>query len=295
MRIIVAGGSGFLGRALTTRLQERGDDVTILSRRPSALHHVAWNPDDARGTWSEQLATADAVVNLSGAPVDRGRWTDARKAELVRSRLGTTRTIVEALDHRHSRALLLNASAVGYYGSHGDEELTEATPAGQGFLASLCEEWEAEALKASPRRRVVLLRTGLVLDATSGALARLLLPFRLGVGGPLGSGRQFWPWIHREDWVRLVLFAIDDGRVHGPLNLTAPNPVSNRDFSRALGRVLRRPAILPAPSFVLRLLLGEMADAMVLGGQRAMPARAQALGFTFAFPDLEEALRSLVV
>ncbi len=294
MRIVIAGGSGFLGRALSARLQERGSDVRVLTRRPAAPHHVLWNPLDQQGAWTDEVARADAVVNLAGESVDGGRWSAARKRILIDSRMITTRGIVQALGRGRRDGVLLSASAVGFYGTRGDETITENSSAGNDFLATLCRKWEDEATKATGIRRVVLLRTGLVLDRHHGALARLLTPFRLGLGGPMGSGLQYWSWIHREDWVRLVLFAIDDARVSGPVNLTAPEPASNRDFARALGRVLRRPALLPIPSLALKLLLGEMAEAMVLGGQRVVPAKVQALGFSFGFHQLDDALRDLV-
>jgi uncharacterized protein (TIGR01777 family) len=293
MRIVIAGGAGFLGRALTDRLRSRGDTVRVLSRRPAAREQVQWDPSDSSGAWTEEIAVADAVINLAGEPVDRGRWTPTRKAALVNSRIQATRAIAAALRARQSQATLLNASAVGFYGSRGSETLTEDSPPGDDFLARLCVAWETEAVTASPRSRVVLLRTGLVLAADGGALARLLAPFRVGVGGPFGEGHQYWPWIHRDDWISLVLFAIDQSVVSGPLNLTAPQPVTNREFARVLGQVLHRPAVLPAPAFALRLALGEMADAMLLGGQRAVPARAQAAGFVFAYTDLAQALEQL--
>jgi uncharacterized protein (TIGR01777 family) len=293
MRIVIAGGTGFLGRALTDRLRSRGDMVRVLSRRPAAAEQVQWDPDDSAGAWTEEVAVADAVINLAGEPVDRGRWTATRKAALVNSRIQATRAIAGALIARQSQATLLNASAVGFYGSRGSEILTEDSPPGDDFLARLCSAWEAEALTASARGRVVLLRTGLVLDADGGALARLLVPFRLGVGGRFGDGHQYWPWIHRDDWISLVLFAIDESVVSGPINLTAPHPVTNREFTQVLGQVLHRPALLPAPAFALRTALGEMADAMLLGGQRAVPARAQSAGFGFAFTDLAQALEQL--
>lgn len=294
MHVVIAGGTGFLGRALSTHLEARGDHVQVLTRRATASHHVAWVPGQATGAWVSTVAAADVVVNLSGKPVDAGRWNQTRKAVLIESRVSSTRALVDALGDVGRPVALLNASAVGFYGSRAEEPVDESAASGSDFLASLCVAWEAEAMRASTRHRVVLLRTGLVLDAHAGALSRLLLPFRLGVGGPMGSGRQYWPWIHRDDWVRLVVAAIDDSRVVGPLNLSAPHPCTNREFARTLGRVMRRPAIMPAPAFALRLALGEMADSMVLGGQCAIPARALALGFQFRFESLESALRDLL-
>lgn len=293
MNIIIAGGSGFLGRALTAHLRARGDRVQVLTRSARHQDDVAWTEGDVSGKWVDVVANADAVVNLAGESIAKGRWMAARKQRLVESRITTTRSIVDALSRVRRNGVLLNASAIGIYGDRGSEPLTEASVAGSDFLATLCVEWEREAARAEPFRRVVRLRTGLVLDPSDGALAPLLTPFRLGVGGPLGTGRQYWSWIHRDDWVRLVTFAIDDVRVDGALNLTAPHPVTNRDFAKALGHALHRPAVMPVPAVVLRLLLGEMADAMVLGGQRVTPERALGLGYAFEFNTVERALADL--
>jgi uncharacterized protein (TIGR01777 family) len=295
MNIVIAGGSGFLGRALKTRLCERGDVVRVLTRKASQPDDVAWSPNDLNGAWATMVAEADAVINLAGESVAGGRWSAARKRVLIDSRMITTRGIVGALGRGRREGVLLNASAVGFYGPREDELLTEDSPAGNDFLATLCRTWENEATKAGGIRRLVHLRTGLVLDPHHGALAKLLTPFRLGLGGPMGSGRQYWSWIHRDDWVSLAVFALDTERVEGALNLVAPNPVTNRDFATTLGRVLRRPAVLTAPALALKLVLGEMAEAMVLGGQRVSSARARALGFTFAFDNLDAALRHLLL
>lgn len=294
MNIVIAGGSGFLGRRLTTSLRERGDTVHVLTRRAVRDGDVVWSPTDGAGDWRRRVTDADAVVNLAGESIAKGRWTAERRRKLVDSRTISTRAIVDALRPAGRHAVLLNASAIGYYGDRGSELVTEASASGSDFLAGLCRRWEAEAARAEATRRVVYLRTGLVLDPAEGALASLLLPFRLGVGGPLGSGRQYWSWIHRDDWVRLTMFAIDHAAVIGPLNMSAPAPVTNAEFARTLGRVLRRPALLPTPAMALRFLLGEMADAMVLSGQRVTPARALALGFDFRFKTLESALADLL-
>ena len=190
MNIVIAGGSGFLGTALRARLIERGDSVRVLTRTASAPHHVAWSPADERGTWVDVVASADAVINLAGEPLDAARWTDARKKLLISSRIETTQAVVRALHRVQREGVLLNASAVGYYGSRGSERVTEDSPPGDDFLAQICRQWESEAMKAASARRVVRLRTGLVLDAEHGALARLLMPFKLGLGGPMGSGKQ---------------------------------------------------------------------------------------------------------
>jgi len=242
----------------------------------------------------EVVDGADAVINLAGEPLDAGRWTDARKASILESRIKATETIVKSISNATKRpAVFLNASAVGIYGAHGDEALTEDSPVGSDFLASVCTAWEAAAMAAAWTTRVVLLRTGLVLDRNSGALAKLSRPFRLFAGGRVGSGNQYWSWIHRDDWTRMVRWSIDTEVIKGPLNLTAPSPVTNREFAQALGRALHRPAVAPAPGFALRLMLGEMADAMILTGQRVLPAKATRNGFEFRYPDLDSALRQI--
>ncbi len=206
----------------------------------------------------------------------------------------TTRRLVDAM-HAATRPprVFVSGSGVGYYGPRGDELVTETTPAGGDFLAEVCVAWEAEARRAADRTRVVCVRTGLVLERDGGALPQMLPPFRFGAGGPVGSGRQYWPWIHRADWVAMVRWAIASERVDGPLNAVAPAPVTNSAFAKALGRAMHRPAFMPAPAFALKLLLGEMADALLLSGQRAIPAKAERLGFTFQYRDLDAALAAL--
>jgi len=232
------------------------------------------------------------VINLAGAPIAK-RWTAAHKRDMWNSRVLSTRTLVAAMKSvRRMPATLLNASAVGIYGARDAEPLTEASAPGSGFLASLGREWEKEALAAGPHARVVLLRTGIALDTQGGALPQMALPFRFFAGGPLGSGRQYLSWIHRDDWTAMVGWALTTGALSGPLNVTAPNPVTNGEFARTLGRVLRRPALVPAPAFALRAVLGEMADALVTG-QRVLPAKAHELGFGFSYPLLETALRGI--
>jgi uncharacterized protein (TIGR01777 family) len=296
MTIIVAGGTGFLGQALAKHLRACGHSVKLLTRatRPGRADHVEWRPDGGVGAWAHALDGVDAVVNLAGAGIADARWTAARKATLKESRLLSTRSLVAAMRHAEQRpAVLVNASGVGYYGDRGGELVTEATPPGHDFLAQLCVEWEREAENATDITRVAILRNGLVLHPSGGALAKMLLPFRLGLGGTLGSGTQYVPWIHLDDWLDLVTLVITTSEAHGAFNLTAPNPVTNAEFTRALGSVLNRPTILPVPSLGLRVALGELADTL-LTGQRAIPARAQENGFTFGFPDIEPALRSLL-
>jgi len=300
MRITLAGGTGFLGQALCASLLEDGHDVTILSRGPSAdparrIRRVSWTPDGTTGPWATTLDGADIVVNLAGSSIADGRWTSAKKQRILDSRVLATRSLAAAVASVTAPpALMISSSAVGYYGPCGDEWVTETHAPGHDYLADVCVKWEAEARRAaSARTRVVHLRTGLVLDRTHGALPAMRVPFRLGAGGPVGSGRQYMPWIHTTDWVRLVRHVMTAPNVSGPFNASAPSPVTNAEFARALGRALHRPAVLPTPAFVLKLLLGEMAEALLLGGQRAIPAEAQRLGFTFTYDTLEAALADL--
>jgi hypothetical protein len=289
MKVVVAGGTGFLGHALVDRLRQDGHDVRVLTRRPRDAGHIAWQPDGTPAT----LADADAVVNLAGESIASGRWTSARKARIRESRLKATQSLVRAIQSaRRTPAVFISASAVGYYGPHGDEPLTEDAPPGTDFLAAVCRDWESEALRAAGTTRVVLLRTGLVLERSGGALPQIVLPFRLFAGGPVGSGNQYYSWIHRDDWVTMVRWALATNGVSGPLNVTAPAPVTNREFAKTVGRVLRRPAFMPAPAFALRVVLGEMADALLLTGQRVLPAKAQSMGFRFQYETLEPALRA---
>jgi uncharacterized protein (TIGR01777 family) len=293
MKVLIAGGSGLLGRALITALRQDQHQVAVLTRTPRHPEDVLWSLDrEPGGGWTTAVESADAVINLAGAPIAAGRWTEARKAEIRGSRTRSTSLLVTAIRNAATPPRLINASAVGFYGSRGDEPLTEASGPGDDFLARVCIEWEAEASKAADVARVVLLRTGVVLSKEGGALPQLALPFRLFAGGPIGSGRQYISWIHIDDWVALVRWALGTA-VAGPLNATAPMPVTNAEFARALGRALRRPALVPAPAFALRLAMGEMADAMVLGGQRVLPAKAESLGFRFSYPALGPALASI--
>jgi uncharacterized protein (TIGR01777 family) len=298
MRIFLTGATGFLGRALVLALRGRGHEVVAwvrsLERARSLLgdetERVLARPE----TLSADLEGCDAVVHLAGEPV-LSRWTSGRRRLLVDSRVGTTEALVEAMGRlpRPPR-VLISGSAVGIHGGRGAERLTEDSRPGTGFLADLCQRWEAAATRAEGcGTRVVLLRTGIVLGLDGGALPRLLPVFRLGGGGRLGSGRQFLPWIHVEDWVRLVCAALDDERFRGPVHATAPSPVTNTEFTTTLAAVVERPAFLPVPAPVLRLAIGQAAE-VLLEGQNAVPARAQSLGFSFRFHDLEAALRNLL-
>jgi uncharacterized protein len=293
MRIVIAGGSGLLGRALTARLQHDGDTVAVLTRRPRRPFDVAWNPDAPSEPWAETVGTADAVINLAGESINGGRWTAARKTALFDSRVRSTRALARAVQSAGQGPLaFLNGSAIGIYGPRGDEPVTEDTPPGSDFIARLVVEWEREAMAVARLTRVVLLRSGVVLARDGGALPQMALPFRFFAGGPIGSGRQGVSWIHIDEWVSMVRWALDMSSVTGPLNVTAPEPVSNAEFARTLGRVLDRPAFMRVPAFAVRLALGEMAD-MVLNGQRVIPASALSLGFRFRYPGLEEALGAI--
>jgi uncharacterized protein len=293
--VTLTGATGLIGTRLVRALQARGDDVTVLSRDPAraarALGVTAQEWDPAGPAPAGALEGRDAVVHLAGERVDQ-RWTDSARAAILESRAAGTRHLVDGLRAADPRpGALVSSSAVGFYGARGDEVVDETTPAGDGFLAGVCEVWEREAARAEELgMRVVRVRTGVVLDGSGGALARMLTPFRLGVGGPVAGGRQYIPWIHADDLVGIYLAAIDGADWHGPVNATAPEPVPNRDFSRALGRALRRPAVLPIPGAALELLYGEMAE-VVTTGQRAVPRRPLELGYAFAHPDLDEALR----
>lgn len=295
MTIVIAGGSGFLGRNLAKFLTAAGHRVITLTRQPATSEReVQWSPDGSPGSLAPHLAGVDAVVNLAGEGIADRRWTAQRKEAIRRSRMLSTRTLVRAIAtcERPPR-VFVSASGVGYYGPHGDEPITEAAGPGDDFLARVCVEWEQEARAVeSPATRLVVMRSGVVLDRDGGALTRMLLPFKLGLGATLGSGDQYMPWIHVDDWTSLTAWLIDNERATGAFNATAPEPVTNRTFTRTLGRVLNRPALFHAPAFVLHAALGEL-SAMLLTGQRALPAYAEQLGFRFTHRSLEPALRSL--
>jgi uncharacterized protein (TIGR01777 family) len=301
MRLTVTGATGLIGPALVAALRDRDDEVTVLSRNPQRaserlgadIHALRWDPRSEPPP-AEALASRDAVVNLAGEPIAQ-RWSEGAKRAIRDSRVTGTRNLVEglsALDADVRPSVLLSSSAIGYYGAHGAEPIDEEAPAGAGFLAQVCAAWEAEARAvASLQMRAVQVRTGVVLDRAGGALEKMLPPFRVGVGGPVAGGRQYVAWIHRDDLVGIMLAALEDARWSGPINATAPEPVSNREFSQALGHALHRPALLPVPALALRALYGEMAE-IVTTGVRAVPARALVLGYGFKYPQLDEALRA---
>jgi uncharacterized protein (TIGR01777 family) len=288
VKTVVTGGSGFIGQPLVKRLVQRGHDVVVLSRNPGKVRAGRGAPWDAANA---EIANADAVINLAGENVGDGRWTAERKRRILESRLEATRKVVEAMRATSAPPrTLISASAVGYYGVRGNETLDESASSGAGFLAEVTRRWEEQARAAESIARVVIPRFGVVLAGDGGALKKILLPFRLGLGGPIGNGKQWMSWIDRDDALRFIEWAIERPSVRGVYNATAPNPVTNREFARTLGRILHRPAIMPVPAFVLRLIFGEMADEVLLGGQRVVPARATAEGFTFSYPTLEGSL-----
>jgi len=297
MRVTVTGATGLIGSRLIAGLKRRGDEVTVLSRDPGraraslSVEAAAWDAGREPAP-THALAGRDAVVHLAGEPVAQ-RWTSGAKERIRRSRELGTRNLVEGLREAEPRpAALVSSSAVGYYGPHGDEVLDEQAPPGSDFLAEVTRVWEREADRAGELgMRVVRVRTGVVLDPRGGALKKMLWPFRLGVGGPVAGGRQYMPWIHVDDVVGIYERALDDDTWSGAVNATAPQPVTNRAFSKALGRALKRPALAPVPALAIRILYGEMAD-IVTKGQRAVPRRTQDLGYAFAHPDLDEALRA---
>jgi uncharacterized protein (TIGR01777 family) len=292
--IVIAGGSGFLGRNLASQLKREGHAVVILTRRAKSAADVTWKPDGSAGELPPHLDGTDAVVNLAGEGIADRRWNAARKDPLRTSRILSTRTLVRAVAAcARPPKVFVSGSAIGYYGARGDEPVTEQTAAGTDFLARLCVDWEQEARRVeSGATRLAIVRTGLPLDRNGGALAKMLLPFKLGLGATLGSGDQFMSWIHVRDWTALVSWLIQNERAAGAFNATAPAPVTTRTFTRTLGRVLRRPAVLHAPGFVLQAVLGEMSS-VLLTGQRVLPAYAEQLGFRFTHRTLEPALQDL--
>ncbi len=298
MKVVVTGGTGFIGRRLCARLLAKGRDVVVLSRGaarqtlPKEIQIVPWQ--SGVSGWEAAVDGADGIVNLAGESVAQ-RWTAGAKARIVSSRLEAVAALAGAIATAGKKpAVVVNASAVGYYGSRGDEELGESAPPGDDFLARTCVAWEAAAARlAAPGLRVVRVRIGTVLSAEGGALAKMLPAFQLFAGGPVGGGAQWMSWIHRDDLVDLLVLALEDGRLEGALNATAPEPVRNREFAAALGKAVHRPAIAPVPAAAVKLLFGEMAT-VVLEGQRAVPTKALALGYAFRFPRLPEALADAV-
>lgn len=300
MRVIIAGGTGLIGRALMTSLAADGHEVIVLTRDPARTTRLPagaraerWDARSAAG-WGKLADGADAIVNLAGENLAAGRWTPERKRRILESRVQAGQAVVAAVREAAVKpGVVVHSSGIGYYGASGDAEVTEASPPGRDFLAQVCVAWEAASAEtAALGVRSVVVRSATVLSREGGALPRLMLPFRLFVGGPLGNGQQWWPWIHIADEVAAIRFLIERADAQGPFNLAAPQLVRQAEFSRALGRAMGRPSWLPVPAFALRLLLGEMA-AVLLDGQRAVPQRLLEMGFTFRFPTIEAALRDL--
>ena len=298
MRLVITGATGFVGSALCARLLQKGHTLTLLSRSApretstGTKRWLHWTPGKI-GDWESALAEADGVINLAGEPIAAKRWTPNQKRKIRLSRIDATNSLVRAIAKAKLKPqFLFNASAVGYYGPHGDETISEEADAGTDFLALLCRDWEEEAKKAEKLGlRVIRLRTGIVLGPGGGALAKMAPPFKLFIGGPLGSGKQWMSWIHLEDEVNLILYLMENSQAAGAVNATAPNPATMKEFCRTLGTVMGRPSWAPVPAFALRIMLGEMAQ-MLLTGQRVLPTSAEKLGYRFRYPNLPEALRA---
>ena len=297
MKILITGGTGFIGSALTRSLTEQGFEVAVLSRNPKSVEKICGsgikalnnlnqlNPDD----------TYQVIINLAGAPIFDARWSDARKQLIRDSRISLTKQLVACIARMKVKPeLLISGSAIGYYGDQGDTVLTEQSATHKDFSEQLCADWENEAKKAEQLGvRVCLIRTGLVLGDGGGLLQRMLLPFRLGLGGRLGNGQQWMSWIHRQDWITIAQMMMTDSSMQGAYNATAPNPVTNSEFTRTLAHCLNRPALFPVPAWLLKFLLGEMSG-LVLGSQRVMPERRLAKGFKFQYPDLSSAFNQIL-
>jgi uncharacterized protein (TIGR01777 family) len=305
MRVFVTGGTGLVGNRLIQHLQKRQDKVVLLTRRPEVARQkfgptvsVVEGDPTKPDPWMDSVAECDAAINLAGENVFAKRWSDVFKNLMRDSRIKATENVVQALTKNRSAngaaRTLVNASAIGYYGFHDQEELTEESPPGNDYLAKLCVDWEQSARAAeSAGVRVVMVRIGVVLDKEGGALAKLITPFKLFAGGPAGSGKQWMSWIHHEDLIGMFLLALDRPEASGPFNGTGPNPSTNREFSGALGRALHRPSFFPTPAFGLRLMLGEVAE-VVVKGQKVLPKKALGLGYHFRFPHIDAALMDLL-
>ncbi|MBI4395117.1 MAG: TIGR01777 family protein [Candidatus Omnitrophica bacterium] len=298
MKVAITGGTGFIGSTLGKTLVERGDEVIVLSRKAHSssnpkIRYVQWNPEDLSRVVTEVDGT-DAVINLVGESII-GRWSRKKKEKILSSRVHATRIIANSIKEAAQRPkVLINASAVGFYGSRESEFLTEESSAGDNFLSEACKAWEAHAIRVEDYNvRVVRLRFGIVLDPSGGALKLMLLPFKLFLGGWLGSGNQWFSWIVREDLIRLIIFCLEHPEAKGAINATSPNPVTNKVFSLVLAQVLGRPCLVPVPAFALKILLGEGAK-MLLTGQRVIPKKAGELGFTFRYPEIRHALEALL-
>ena len=301
MKIVVTGGSGLIGTALIKELIERKDDVILFTRNPEnsrkifpkGITPIVWDGKTI-GAWTQALGGCDIIINFSGESIGAKRWTANQKRKIMESRIDSARVLIMAIQSMQKKpATLINASAIGIYGDVPEDEATESYPAGSDFLAEVCKRWEAEPTKAKTfGTRVVNVRTGIVLALNGGALARMLLPFKLFLGGPLGSGRQWFPWIHLQDLIKAILFIIDHPSIEGPVNMAAPDYVRMKDFCNALGKAMHRPSFAPVPAFVLKVALGEMST-LVLTGVKVIPQKLLDHHFQFDFPKLETALENL--
>lgn len=301
MRIVLTGGTGLIGRALSEKLVADGHELLILTRNPNkkpvmprSIRFVGWDAETL-GDWASEVDGADAIINLAGESLADGRWTDSRKESICQSRINVGKALVQAVNAATNKpSVLLQASAVGYYGSHTKNKIyTESAAPGSDYLAQICFDWESstQAVERTGVRRAIM-RTGIVLSSTGGAWPKLKLPFMLFAGGPMGSGNQWYPWIHIADEVRAIQFLLENEDASGPYNLSAPNPLPNKAFAKVVGDVMNRPAFMPAPGFALRTVLGEMAT-IILEGQRAVPQKLLDAGFTFLYPEARAAIAAL--
>lgn len=298
MRILITGGTGFVGTSLTERLLERGEEVTIVgSSGKTSLHENAnlryLKADTTeKGDWQKNIADFDVIINLTGRSIFN-YWSESYKEKIYSSRVQTTRNIVDALP-QNSEAILLSASAAGYYGDQGDTELEESSPAGHDFLAEVCKDWENEALQADKKgARVAIMRFGVVLGSGGGAIATMKTPFKLGLGGPIGSGKQWFPWIHIDDLVAAVIFLMDGSDLQGKFNFTSPGYVRQKEFTKKFAKALKRPAFIPAPSFIMKHVAGEFGKSL-LQGQKAVPRALLQSGFIFKYSQLDEAFQEIL-
>ncbi len=294
MNVLIIGGRGFLGSALSRELRAAGHDVVITTRQESnSPDELTWNPPSL--VPPSKISQYEAIINLAGDSIYSDRWSKDKKVRIRSSRINTTHYLIESIKNADETSrVLINASAVGYYGPHGDEEVTENVSAGKDFLASVCKEWESEALKAEKLGvRTVIIRIGVVLGPDGGALQKMITPFKAYAGGYLGSGKQWMSWVHVEDVSGFINYAIENSKIAGKYNLTSPGPVTNKDFGTALGKILGRPSILPVPGFVLKAALGEFGE-ILLTGQRCIPERALTAGYTFKYPLIDEALKAIL-
>jgi len=300
MKILITGGTGFVGAQLTSRFIKDGNEVTILTRsekrpekEPAGVSYLQGDPTQ-KGSWQEAIKNHDTIINLAGASIF-SKWTEEHKKAIRETRVSTTQNIVEGIpSHPEKKITLFSTSAVGYYGFCGDEELFEDSPPGNDFLARIALEWEGEAFKAREKgTRVVITRFGIVMGEKGGALSQMIPLFKKYIGGPIGSGRQWFSWVHIKDLAEAFVFLIKHPEISGPVNVCSPNPVRNRDLAKALGKALHRPSFLPAPGFMVKLVLGEFGS-VILEGQRVIPRKLLDSGFRFEYPDIERALQSII-